>query len=466
MSEEPEQSVSPPAPTVAFVHFDLHPEHFNGITTQAEKLEKAFGALGWQLRTVAGLGAVSHLIPGLQRQDLVPDALVQYDEILAAIRGVDLVWVINVCTSPYNRRAADLLVDAVTELQLPTIFNHHDLREDDDFEYYLPVDQERPWHTVVTSKSPLEGVVQKSPTQHVLGPGFDPSQEALDRSSILETLALGPGHRLFAQPTRFDPEKNVIGALQCALDLHLQDTARPVTFWITGTPGIYAKGHYLSDFLNLAQRCESLGMTVRWGNCGLQCDPAHAAYTAADLIFFPPHRSGGFGLPPIEAALHLRPVAVGRDPHVETVRAKAGLNYLPLDATAIRQWFSLPERVRDGQLRLNCLRATSRFSFGKFVQTVRELLQDCHLDHLVEAGEAYLATTAATGACGDQYRALRSPSALGQLSPSCLRTDANFQQDRSDNNIPGAISRRQLNAQTTQLGLPLLSPISPIQSLG
>jgi hypothetical protein len=53
------------APTVAFFHFDLHPDHFNGLTVQEQKYEKVFRALGWQIRTVAGVGNVTHLIPGM-----------------------------------------------------------------------------------------------------------------------------------------------------------------------------------------------------------------------------------------------------------------------------------------------------------------------------------------------------------------------------------------------------------------
>jgi glycosyltransferase involved in cell wall biosynthesis len=133
--------------------------------------------------------------------------------------------------------------------------------------------------------------------------------------------------------------------------------------WITGAPGIHSKGDYLFEFFTLAANCENEGMAVRWGNCGLRCQGAKAAYTASDLIFFPSNQGEGLGLPPIEAAMHMCPIAVGTDPRVEAVRADVGLTYLPLDKSAIVDWFEMPEQMRHAELKINRLRAAHRFSF-------------------------------------------------------------------------------------------------------
>ena len=448
------------APIVAFVHFDLHPEHFNGVAVEEEKYEKVFRTLGWQIRTVAGEGDVSHQIPGMQINPSINDPPVEYARLLSAFNGADLVWVLNLCSLPFNRRAADLVVQAVSELNVPTIFNHHDLPWEHGFDYDVPVDTRRPWHTVTTSNFLLESLTHKGLTAYVLGTGFDLTPAPVSRQSIRATLGLQAKHRLLTQPTRLDPQKNVLGALQCAQEVHRRDPNHPVAFWITGSPGPHAEEEYLSDFFNLADQCREEGMIVRWGKSGLTCNPAKAAYAASDLIFFSPNHGEGFGMPPIEAALYMRPVAVGLDHRVEATRADTGLRYLPLDSTAIVEWFKRPERVRTTELNLNRIRAASKFSFGMFVQRMRDLLQECDLDHLLQQGEASLAAAASMSNV-DTEAPIKSPLSLDLLSPSCVR---NFEHGRC---ISGRRQASQAGMmQSNPFFLPLLSPISPIPALG
>jgi hypothetical protein len=65
MQDQIEKSSLPQAPIIAFVHFDLHPEHFNSVAAEEEKYERVFRTLGWKILAVAGEGDVSHLIPGM-----------------------------------------------------------------------------------------------------------------------------------------------------------------------------------------------------------------------------------------------------------------------------------------------------------------------------------------------------------------------------------------------------------------
>ncbi len=446
------------APIIAFVHFDLHPEHFNGVAVEEVKYEQIFRTLGWQIRTVAGEGDVSHLIPGMSIRPGPGDPPVEYARLLSAFTGVDLVWVLNLCSLPFNRRAADLVVQAVSELNVPTIFNHHDLPWEHDFDYGLPINKNRRWHTVTTSNFLLESLMAKGMTAHVLGTGFDTTPPPLSPPGIRATLGLHAKHRLFTQPTRLDSQKNVLNALQCALSVHRQDPTHPVAYWITGAPGIHARGQYLTDFFALATKCEEEGMIVRWGKCGLPCDPAKAAYAASDLIFFPPNQGEGFGMPPVEAALYMRPITVGSDPRVEATRADVGLTYLPLDPTAIIEWFTKPEEARNAELRLNRLRADSKFSFGSFIQRMRDMLHECDLDDLLEQGEAALATPKAKHAANPP---IKSPLSLDLLSPSCTR---NFEHGRYSSGRGRAAANPMM--QPNPFALPLLSPVSPIPALG
>jgi hypothetical protein len=83
---------------------------------------------------------------------------VKYNHLLSAFQGVDLVWILNLCSLPYNGKAADLAGRADSELNIPTIFNHHDLPWEHGFDYNVPIDTKRPWHTVTTSKFLLESI--------------------------------------------------------------------------------------------------------------------------------------------------------------------------------------------------------------------------------------------------------------------------------------------------------------------
>lgn len=461
MRDQLKKSPSQQAPIVAFVHFDLHPVHFNGVAAEEVKYEQVFRTLGWQIRTVAGEGNVSHLIPGMQIRPPRDGPLIRYDHVLSAFKGADLVWVLNLCSLPFNQRAADLVVRAVTELGVPTVFNHHDLPWEHGAEYNLPVDEERPWHTVTTTPFLRESLRQRDMTAHVLGTGFDITPPPLSRQSIRAALGISAKHRLFAEPTRLDSQKNVLGALKCARDVHRHDPTHPVAFWITGAPGIHATGQYLADFFSLATQCEEEGMLVRWGNCGLNCNGAAAAYATADLIFFPSNQGEGFGLPPLEAAMYMCPVAVGKDARVEATRADVGLTYLPLDSTAIIDYLAKPNQLRHAQLELNRLHAANRFSFDKFVERMRDVLHDCDLDHLLERGEAALASTAA--AAGP-----KSPLSLDLLAPSCVRNSqyGRFKRGEGQRSALGLLGDGEGVSANTPFFLPLLSPVSPIMAQG
>lgn len=463
MQDQMENSASSQAPIIAFVHFDLHGEHFNGVAVEEVKYEKVFRNLGWQIRTVAGEGDVSHLIPGMDI-DPGPDAPpIEYGLLLSAFKGVDVVWVLNLCSLPFNRRAADLVVQAVTELDVPTIFNHHDLPWEHDFDYDIPVDKDRPWHNVTTSNFLLESLMEKGLTAHVIGTGWDVSPPPLSRQSIRSTLGLQAQHRLFTQTTRLSSGKDVLGALQCTLDIHRQDPSHPLAYWITGPPGIHAKGKYVDDFFDLAAQCEKEGMIVRWGDCGLgSCNPAKAAYAVSDLIFFPPNEGEGFGMPPLEAALYMCPVAVGRDPRVEATRADVGLTYLPVDPTTIMEWFAQPKGVRHTELQLNRFRAANRFSFDKFTQRIRNLLHECDLGHLLEQGEACVGA-AARVKDADEAAPTKSPLSLDLLAPTCIR---NFEHGKYGSNRGDAGQSNGMQMQGDPFLLPLLSPLSPIPALG
>ena len=87
-------------------------------------------------------------------------------------------------------------------------------------------------------------------------------------------------------------------------------------------------------------------MPVRWGTFGdVARDPGiEHAYPAADLVAFPSLWEG-FGNPPVEGSLHLRPVAVGNYPTAEELR---GLGFRWLDVGRpgeVARWVGKPEEA-------------------------------------------------------------------------------------------------------------------------
>jgi glycosyltransferase involved in cell wall biosynthesis len=96
-------------------------------------------------------------------------------------------------------------------------------------------------------------------------------------------------------------------------------------------------------------------------------------YAASDAVVFPSTWEG-FGNPPIEAAIHQRPVAVGRYPIAEEIRS-LGFWWLPTDDPA-----SLAAVLRDGpdprDLAHNRELARVHFSHERLRRDVRALLDD------------------------------------------------------------------------------------------
>jgi glycosyltransferase involved in cell wall biosynthesis len=95
-------------------------------------------------------------------------------------------------------------------------------------------------------------------------------------------------------------------------------------------------------------------------------------YAAADAIAFPSTWEG-FGNPPIEAALHRRPAAVGNYPVADELRAFGFEWFDSEDAAGLGRFLDAPD---EELLDRNRAIAVEHFSFDRMAGDLRALLDD------------------------------------------------------------------------------------------
>jgi glycosyltransferase involved in cell wall biosynthesis len=156
---------------------------------------------------------------------------------------------------------------------------------------------------------------------------FDPDPLPGDRPGSRAALGVADSDRLFLQPTRALPRKNVAGGLKLA-------EALQATFWLLG-PAEDGYGPELEALIANAH------CPVRRGppTPGLTIADA---YAACDVVVLPSTWEG-FGNPSIESATYGRPLAIGPYP-VAAELAAFGFQWFPSDdAAPLGAWLARPD---------------------------------------------------------------------------------------------------------------------------
>ncbi len=308
----------PTVPVAAVVSFRLGGT--DGVSIEAAKWCDALAALGYEVVTVAGEGPVDHLVDGLGIGATTRPVRPALER---ALEGADLVVIENLCSLPLNPEAADLLTELCRGR--PAVLHHHDLSWQRPNLGQDPPPDDPDWRHVTINQLSRDQLRAQGIEAVTIYNRFDTTASAGDRASTRSALEISPQDRLFLQPTRALPRKNVGAALALS-------EALGATFWMLG-PAEDGYGPELEALL-ARYRCPVV----------LGRAPADAAdaYAASDLVVLPSVWEG-FGNPTVESAVHRRPLVVGPYPVAEELAAFGFRWFSVDDREALARWLERPD---------------------------------------------------------------------------------------------------------------------------
>ena len=319
----------------------------DGVSIEAAKWQWALGTLGYEVRTVAGQGAVDHLLPGLAIDATEPP---QRADIEAALAGADLVVVENLCSLPMNPAASTVVARALKGRA--AILHHHDLPwQRPHFARFPPPSDDPAWLHVTINDLSRRQLEDRGIKSVVLRNAFDCSvpsgsaggnaglgiaktaeQEAI-RQRARRKLGIADDAALVLQPTRAIPRKNVAGGLALA-------EALGATYWLLGS----AEDGYGAELERIfagARTAVIHGAGTGSGFTDTTLDISEA-YAASDVVVLPSTWEG-FGNPAIESAVHRRPLAIGPYPVASELAAFGFRWFAHDDYASLRDWLKNPD---------------------------------------------------------------------------------------------------------------------------
>ncbi len=309
-------------PVAAVVSFRL--SGTDGVSIESAKWCAALGDLGFDVVSVAGEGSVDHLVAGLA---ITPEVAPDPEMIERALDGADVVIVENLCSLPLNPRASRVVAGACAGR--PTILHHHDLSWQRPNLGTEPPPDDPGWRHVTINELSRYELGERGINATTIYNRFDTSATAGDRERTRSALRVEPNERLFLQPTRALPRKNVSGGLAISGRLG-------ATYWLLG-PAEDGYGPELDRLIDGATH-----RVLRGSAGGGAPISAADAYAACDLVLMPSTWEG-FGNPTVESAVHRRPLCIGPYP-VARELAAFGFEWFPLeDPDRLERWLEAPD---------------------------------------------------------------------------------------------------------------------------
>jgi glycosyltransferase involved in cell wall biosynthesis len=229
----------------------------------------------------------------------------------------------NLCTIPLNLPAARAV--AAVLRGRPAVLHHHDPAWQRERLAHItelpPVDPA--WRHVTINRLTQQQLAERGIAATTIYSAFDVDEAPGDRGRTRAELEVTERERLVLHPVRAIPRKDVPAAIAVA-------EALDATYWLAGP----AEDGYDDELA--AALAAATCRTIHRPPPGSLAD----AYAACDVVAFPSTWEG-FGNPPIEAAIHRRPVVVGRYPVAEELRA---LGFRWFDATDVDELLEHLER--------------------------------------------------------------------------------------------------------------------------
>ncbi len=289
----------------------------DGVSVVADLWRQALDNLGWDTTTVAGEGPVDRLLPGLAIGATEPPTRASLQD---ALSNSDLVIVENLLSIPLNLPAGAVLAEVLRGR--PAILHHHDPPwQRDRFAHITELPPDDPaWAHVTINRLTESQFADRGLSATTIYNGFDvdPPPGRRDRTRALVDVAAD--EPLVAHPVRAIARKNIPTALRLC-------EAVGAAYWIPGD----AEEGYGGEFERLLATTSARVIRRPIDRAEISMSDL---YAACDLVVFPSTWEG-FGNPPIEAAIHRRPAAVGHYPVADELRS-LGFDWLdPGDAEAV-----------------------------------------------------------------------------------------------------------------------------------
>jgi glycosyltransferase involved in cell wall biosynthesis len=323
----------------------------DGVSVVAATWQRALTDLGFTVRTVAGDGPVDVVVPGLSIDaERPPDR----DEVRAALADVELVVVENLLSIPLNLAASRVLAAEVAGR--PALLHHHDppwQRERFAHVTELPVDDPA-WRHVTINRLTEHQMAARGIAATTIYNGFDVDEPRADRAAARTAIGFAAAERVLVHPVRAIARKNIPAAVALA-------EALGATYWLSGP----TEEGFDDELAQILARARTRVVHRRH-------DDRPQLYAAADAVAFPSTWEG-FGNPPIEAAIHRRPIAVGHYPVAAELRALGFEWFEPDDAAGVGAFLASPD---EAMLDRNEQLARRHFSFAAMRDQLQALLED------------------------------------------------------------------------------------------